>query len=1548
MSLPSIDWKRIRPLNGSRGTGFEEFCAQLAKREKPAGAQFERKGTPDAGVECYATLTNGDEWGWQAKYFDELGPSQWSQLDESIKTALEKHPKLKRYFVCVPLDRPDARIPGQKSAKQNWDERVAKWCAWAAARGLSVEFEWWGSHELIDRLLASSSGLIRYWFDATIFDASWFEARLDEAIRTAGPRYTPEVHVELPIARELEAFGRTPNFFDEIKSLAKDIRKKLQDFIYANRDEPVPQIVSNAATLKSLLERILADLAAVQIQPTGALPFQAIADSIKTAEDSAQELSTLISEQERQHSAQQSKTPDKGQNTRNPFSEPFYRLHYLSSELRQTRESLEHAAIFAGRSLVILMGEAGTGKTHLLCDVARHRTGSNRPTILLMGQRFVSSDDPWVQALRQLDLADLSAQEFVETLEIAAQSANCRALVMVDAINEGNGRKLWPDHLAAFLAHLERSPWIGVVLSVRSSYEKLVIPEAIHKRAAVTTHHGFADHEYDATRTFFLHYGLEFPSTPLIAPEFHNPLFLKTLCVGLHETGQKRLPRGFKGINAVFDLYLTAINRRLSLLLDYDVGAQLVRQALELVAKSFLGPDQRWLTQEKAASVVNALLPNRDFSRSLYHGLTVEGLLIQDVVYAKGSDHQEIVFIAYERLADHLLAKIMLDTYLAPRNPASAFVEDGPFAFLWDSHRYVPQGIIEALSIQVPERTGEELVVLAPNLMQRHRIGDAFRHSIVWRDSRAVSASTEATLKKLIRSEGDFSDTLDALLTVSTLPDHPLNARYLHGRLRRFSMPDRDAGWSIYLHRAIGEHGAVDRLIDWASGVKADAILEDETVDLCSIALAWMLTSSNRFLRDRATKALISLLTGRIDATIRLTRLFAVEDDLYVSERIYAICYGVAMRSNDPAKISALADVVNSAVFSGESPVPHLLLRDYARGVIERALVLNPSLNISPERFRPPYGSKWPKMPSAKDIRRLLPNWSTGSYDSGETSWARNRIGSSVMSDDFASYVIGTNSGRTHWLSLRLTAKPWKSPDERIASVVAKFSSEERSAWDEFQKSEQQIGILSLQTLAARIRISSAEDGQAETANAAEQDISAEDKDLEDLILEEQVIRNAAIAKLETALTKAHLRALNSIWNEKSKNGGRPPKFDLRLIQRYILWRVFDLGWTVERFGKFDRYLVQPVGRDAAKPERIGKKYQWIALHEILALIADNFQYREEFREDTGDQQYEGPWQDFYRDIDPSCTLRKIPGGTSWHGHRVAWWGPTEYKNWDEPANPQDWATNYNDLPKIESLLSVSRPSDQAKWLNLDGYFNWEKEPPSDREYSEIERRELWYICTGYLIHRQDVDKFLKWAEAVDFWGKWMPDAPEVHRMFLGEYGWSPAFKYFSQPYYGDDSWTQPGHGCPVKIRTASFEYIQESRGFDCSVDDGYTFRLPVIDLVAGQGLRWSGQAADYVDPNGRLAAFDPTAHEEGPTALLVREDILRDYLDKNGLSICWVVLGEKRVIEPGYDPKRVMRLRLSGAYSLGQTGPSGFLKCLGDRTDSADSPEKVIATIRT
>ncbi|MBI1814243.1 MAG: ATP-binding protein [Deltaproteobacteria bacterium] len=1561
MSNVSLDWNAIRPLNGSKANAFEELCAQLARAESPAGSRFERKGTPDAGVECYAILGDGSEWGWQAKYFDTLGDSQWPQLDASVKTAIEKHPRLVQYFVCIPLDRPDGRVQGRRSAKERWDEHVKKWTDWAAALGMTVEFVYWGSHELLERLAHSQhAGRLRFWFDVPGFDGAWFTARLDDALKTAGPRYTPEIHVGLPIAAELEAFGRTERFFDQIKARARGIRDKLRSFEYAE-SKCVEQAPNGAASaVSSKVQAILVELAAVSVQPVGALPFSRIAEQLAASDAAAEKLEAWLLESERQQHTKPPATEKSGATSpyrNNPFTERRYRIRALLSELQEAREALVHAEEVARGSLMLLSGAAGTGKTHLLCDVARQHVAANRPTVLLMGQQFVSAEAPWTQALQQLDLPGMSAEEFVGALESAAQVAGCRALVLIDAINEGTGRLIWPSHLAAFLAQLERSPWIGVLLTVRSSYEDIVVPEEVRARAVAVTHHGFADCEYDATRTFFAHYGLELPSTPLLAPEFGNPLFLKTLCSSLNANGERRLPRGFHGITAVFDLYLGAVNDRLASALGFNPKGVLVRRAVEVFAKKLLDSGERWLTLTTAEEVVNALLPGREFERSLYRGLVSEGVLVEEAAWRQAAPREEVVFIGYDRLADHLVAKMLLDAHLDADNPASAFAAGAPLAFVCDKSHHVPPGLLEALCVQIPERTGRELISLAPETGDRWGIGNAFRQSLVWRAITAFSEETRDVLNSLIRTEHDSDDTLDVLLTVATLPEHPFNARFLDHRLRRDSMPERDRWWSIYLHAAWRTHGAVDRLVDWASSVTPSTALDDETVNLCAITLSWMLTTSNRFLRDRVTKALVSLLTDRLDPVVRLIERFADVNDPYVAERLYAVAYGTAMRSHDSAEVGTVATCVYARVFASGTPPAHILLRDYARGVVERAIHLRANIDIVAERIRPPYSSCWPAIPTEDDIKTLLPDWSRGSHDSGDIEWARNRIGSSVMDDDFARYVIGTNfsSRSSNWLALRLDEPAWEAPERpevELRALVAELSDDERKAWDTFDAAENELQEASHSFVADWFDRRDKDSGSGSRVS----DIDALKQELEKSrppeIAVPEAKREQTLGALDSALTKEHAERLERVFAAKEADHDvrRPPRFDLRHIQRYILRRVFDLGWTTERFGHFDRFSIGYGGREAGKAERIGKKYQWIAYHEIMALLADHFQYREQFREEEGDHAYEGPWQDSFRDLDPSCTLRATPGGTAWHGHSAAWWGAARHENWGDPSSPEQWVMRCDDLPKVEDLLSVVHPDDASRWLNLQTYFNWQQPLAADRESIDVERRELWYLCTGYLLRASDVGAFMAWGETVDFWGRWMPDPQEVHRMFLGEYGWSAAFRYFQQPYFGDDGWIQPSHGCPVSVRPAAFEYLREGNGFDCSVDESYTLRLPASELVTGLGLRWSANGADYLDVTGRLAAFDPTAHADGPSALLLRRDSLTEFLAREELAICWAVLGEKRVLGPGLDPAYYARLRISGTYMLSDKGPVGFLKRAldGRETERHETSSNPLTDVKT
>jgi len=270
---------------------------------------------------------------------------------------------------------------------------------------------------------------------------------------------------------------------------------------------------------------------------------------------------------------------------------------------------------------------------------------------------------------------------------------------------------------------------------------------------------------------------------------------------------------------------------------------------------------------------------------------------------------------------------------------------------------------------------------------------------------------------------------------------------------------------------------------------------------------------------------------------------FAAVDDPYVVERVFAAAYGIAMRTTDPAELEPLAHAVADAAFTAKVPV-HVLTRDYARGVLERAMHLGLEPILSPEQFRPPYRSQWPTVPDRDELTDLMPNWETGSHDSGDLTWARNVIGSSIMSGDFAYYVIGTNSSTqsSDWLSVPLAAPPWEPPptlEQLRHDFESQLSEPEIAVWSRFTRDKEELQNAEAPSIYRRLL------GLVEYATT--DDESDELEPSPERIDEFRHAFENSIDELNTVLTDANhlrlaaLRSEESTYEERRKR----PGFDL-------------------------------------------------------------------------------------------------------------------------------------------------------------------------------------------------------------------------------------------------------------------------------------------------------------------------------------------------------------------------------------------------------------------
>ena len=1413
--MTTINWQGLRPLDSSQNKAFEELCCQLADYEQaPPGSSFVRKGSPDAGVECYWRLPNGDEWGWQAKFFlSTIETSQWCQLDDSVKKALKKHPRLTKYTICLPIDRSDPRIGKQKGFMDKWNEHEAKWKEWAQKKGMAVEFPYWGKHEILERLSREEHrGRYFFWFNKESFSQQWFVNHVEEAVANIGPRYTPELNVELPIACLFDGLGRTSEFYKRIKVLYGGI-KRAHSKSQTDKAEKVAK--QEFDSLRGIINQCLSILGSVGESEIDHIDFDSLnglaSKSRELAWKCIKSLENIIKEEKKkgpQGKSSLGRTEDYG------YERYLLKLTGELNELGDFTESSE--ARLSNVPALLLVGDAGIGKTHLFCDVAKQRVQDGLPTVLLLGGQFNDSEDPWSQIIRLLSLS-CTKDEFLGALEAAAQARGAKAIILIDALNEGEGKNLWNKHLAGMLTTLSRYPWVGIALSVRTSYENTVIPNGLITNKLIRAiHHGFVEHEYQATRTFFGHYHIQSPTVPLLTPEFQNPLFLKLFCLGLKNRGLTKVPQGLQGITAILSFFVESINEKLSKpeYLDFDPKSRIVQMAVEKLAATMADEGKQWLPREKAQTTVNAFLPRGGYDKSLFRHLISEGLLAEERFWAMENEWHDDIHFSYPRFTDHVVAKHLLDKHLDSTNPCKSFLFDQPLgSFLKDERAcWQNRGLIDALSIQLPERIKNELAEVAPHCAKFQPVLEAFVESLIWRDPKAISEATRNYINSYVIKYKDIHNQfLNALLTVASNPNHPCNADFLHKHLMKFKLAERDEWWSVFLHYQYGEHGAVDRLVDWAGSSEDRGHISDESIRLCGIALAWFLTTSNRFLRDKATKALVSLLEKRIHILRRIIGEFLGVNDPYVLERLFAVAYGCAMRSTDNKAVGELAKDVYGWIFKDGTPLFHILLRDYARGVIELALHRGCKLDIDIGKVRPPYKSEWlSAIPTEEELKKYG-EWQEGMPDREQT---QVRLYHSVMGgmSDFANYILAPTLN--NWSSHHLN-EPGKPSQKEM-----------------HYKNEHQ--------------------------------------------------------------------------------------FDLSIAKRWILKKVFDLGWTVERFGQFDNNLQRySYNRGSSKSERIGKKYQWIAFHEFLARVSDNFEFVGDSWSDQP-QKYEGPWQiGGIRDIDPSCLLRKTERET-WGPHTNTWWFPTSYDAWNCEPDDEAWLEDSKDLPAIEPLIEVTNSDDGSRWLTLEGGYRWKQPTPPEEERFEIPRREIWYILKSYIVKKSDIDLLFDWAKRQNFWGRWMPESGHLTSVFLGEFFWSPAYKYHCSPYFGYAYWTRGDHNSiPKEVLVTVEDYLWEG-GYDCSVDNAINIPLPCKWFVDRLDLRWNGVEGRLFDEEGNLIAFDPSVRTPGSSALLINRDAFLKFLNDNDYEILWTILSEKQIIGgriSGDDWKG--RLEISGAFRI-------------------------------
>lgn len=164
-----MNWTNFQTYDDAPTKAFEVLCNQLFENWRKeeyssniASFCIVNGAGGDGGVESYATLTNGDIIGLQAKWFpSSISGSQMNQIKNSVETAMKIRPHIICYIICVPRDLASLTGKGDDSEGKRWDELKAG----MITKFSTLTIDLWNETRLVSELeKESSAGIYKFWF----------------------------------------------------------------------------------------------------------------------------------------------------------------------------------------------------------------------------------------------------------------------------------------------------------------------------------------------------------------------------------------------------------------------------------------------------------------------------------------------------------------------------------------------------------------------------------------------------------------------------------------------------------------------------------------------------------------------------------------------------------------------------------------------------------------------------------------------------------------------------------------------------------------------------------------------------------------------------------------------------------------------------------------------------------------------------------------------------------------------------------------------------------------------------------------------------------------------------------------------------------------------------------------------------------------------------------------------------------------------------------------------------------------------------------------
>ncbi len=507
--------------------------------------------------------------------------------------------------------------------------------------------------------------------------------------------------------------------------------------------------------------------------------------------------------------------------------------------------------------------------------------------------------------------------------------------IVIDGLNETQPiASVWHPELQYIINDIKKFDNVLIITTCRNAYLKPVFDkENVEDNSLFIKLEGFKENVEEAIGKYFKHYSITPLNSNFDKDLFNDPLFLRIFSQA--NKGNKSVEIDETSKYKAVDFYLnevvesiTTINRRVD-----PVQKRNILSGIRAFSSELWNSKSKRVEYKGGLGLLPIFDPNfdgGDYFSTITYKIIDEGLLFRNI-----HDGVEFAEFTHDLVGGYCIAKSVIFNNKKVEGIVSVLTSDDFIQKLVSEEltgrHPLAEDILKAIVYLTPKHTGKQLFELVDN-------HEAIKASL---QVLRIIISTPEGIEALINAFKDISPEspilphlLESLLDeVLRRNENIILADLLESVLLNLSSSQIDLNWSEVVRRKSNQITPyLYQTIELFESGKEDS--EHIHSKLCFISL--LLSSTNRYLRDMATKSLVTIGRKHPYALFDVFQKIERIQDVYILERILASICGVFLAVDNKELLFSVCEHLEKNYIESLR-TSHILILDYIITLLDYA-----------------------------------------------------------------------------------------------------------------------------------------------------------------------------------------------------------------------------------------------------------------------------------------------------------------------------------------------------------------------------------------------------------------------------------------------------------------------------------------------------------------------------------------------------------------------------------------------------------------------------------